>query len=291
MGGRRKLLYVCGALVVAAAAFTTQSTIAGHADVGPLGWQRYTPILDTTSGESPSVGANGALRGYYRDDGATVEVLITTVLGSDFRNANGFWRWSLPVKPDLDLEQTSGVPMVVGTVMVNDISDSTGFGTHAHRTGTVAITSGTKVVAAFDAFPAQQNGAVTVRANATTTLVNHQLGQVPTRVIVSATNAAGATGQPWVSNRTATSFTLNTRANTAVQTFDWVTMFNAVSYLTPTYPYPWAQGDRIRMFLTYPKAIETPPTTPETTVPETTMPATTVAETTLPEPTTSSTVP
>jgi hypothetical protein len=288
-------LYLCGALVVTVA-LASQWSRSGDADVGPAGWQAYDPVLDTTSGATPSVGTKGTVRGYYRDDGATVDVLISTVLGSDFQaGVNGFWRWSLPVKADVDLEVTSGVPMVVGTVMVNDISDATGFGTHAHRTGTVAITgAGSKVVVAFDAFPAQQNGTVNVKANATATVVNHFLGQVPTRVLVSATNAAGAAGQPWVSNRNATSFTLNTRPSTAVQTYDWFAMFNAVSYLTSTYPYPWAAGDRIRLFFSYPKAIEPPPTTvpettvPQTTVPETTVPETTIPQTTVPETTTSS---
>lgn len=70
------------------------------ADVIPDSWTAYTPAVTATTTD-PVVG-NGTLTGQYIQIGSLVWVKIVLVAGTTTTFGSGFWRFSLPVTPEVD---------------------------------------------------------------------------------------------------------------------------------------------------------------------------------------------
>lgn len=70
---------------------------SGLAVSGATAWTSYTPTLTATT-TNPALG-NGALIGYYSQQGKTVHVSIDMAIGSTTTRGVGAWMWALPVPP------------------------------------------------------------------------------------------------------------------------------------------------------------------------------------------------
>jgi hypothetical protein len=220
-------------------------------------WTLYGAAV-TGATTNPVLGTSGQiLYGVYRRMHGTVDFYINAKVGSaGFSAGSGIWSFSLPTSgPSTAIEGNGAGTYVIGTATVTDASDSFGGGQNANRMGVVIKNaSANTCTVMFDAVPLYRSGTVTVASGAQSNTVTHNLGFTPTRCYVTPTSDWASSGMTrfWVSTKGSTTFTVNANAGGANlsgnQTFDWRAEYdNGISFISNTYPIPWASGDVIRI--------------------------------------------
>lgn len=89
-------------------------------------WTSYIPIFNTSNNDG-SIG-NGTIRGVYRRDGDSIDLVIKMTWGSTTSGGSGTFRWSLPVGLNAD---PSKIPInefpgeLYGAIFLTDNSTAT----------------------------------------------------------------------------------------------------------------------------------------------------------------------
>jgi hypothetical protein len=85
-------------------------------------WTVYTPVWTATGG-TPAVGSGGAIVGYYRADGKTIDVKIGWLAGSTgYSSSSGSWSFGLPAGLNARQPATIANPTLGGWTAVSNTS-------------------------------------------------------------------------------------------------------------------------------------------------------------------------